>query len=59
MITIEIDRHILSEITDNDRQIQKKSAVIDRLYNQVKALLERNRALILHLVGEVKLSEKE
>ena len=56
---IEIDRHILSEIIDNDQQLQKKNIRIDKLYNQVKALIERNRALYLHLVGEVKLSKKE
>ena len=49
---VEIDRHILLEMIQNDQMIEKLEVKIDIMYNQIKDLLSKNRALRTYLVEE-------
>jgi len=54
MALIDIDRHILSEIVDNNRYILLKLNEADESMKNARDAYQRNAALILHLVGEIK-----
>ena len=49
---IDIDRHILMELIDNNRKFERSSRIIDREYAKCKACQASNTALLRHLVRE-------
>ena len=58
MIKVEIDRHILSELVQNFKEMDKCIYVIDKKYSKCKELQAKNQALIAHLVGEVEVDKQ-
>lgn len=49
---LDIDRHILSELWENTRKIDKSRAITYREIAKMNAYYERNHALLSHLVKE-------
>lgn len=50
MALIDIDRHILMDLAENNAEIGKQLTLLSEVNKKVEALHERNTALILHLV---------
>ena len=54
MALIDIDRHILLDLAENNAEIGKQLTLLGEVNKKVEALHERNTALILHLVKVIK-----
>lgn len=53
MAIIDIDRHILTEITRNRLEMKKQLKVAERAMGKARELNERNDALYRHIVSEI------
>jgi hypothetical protein len=51
---VDIDRHILLDLAENSSALTKHLKIVAEETRAVLALYERNTALIMHLVREIK-----